>query len=296
MKLNEIYSHILDAENALRPYYDPTLTKTGEDFNLDAPEAYLLLALPSFEPEPISAEILNVRSPYTNEEVYKHRLASMARVGLLDTIDEDHYRLTERGERAFKVIRYATFNSMASISPLPAAELEKLANTLLKRVEASLAFPEPPGKWCVNHSHKLDPGQDAAVMVRVDTYLSDLMAYRDDSHLAAWRPNNVSGHTWDILTLLWLNDSESIDTVLQKLSRRGHSFEESDESLRELVKLGWANYSLDIYSITPEGRAVRQTAEEMTDKYFYAPWADLTEKDIDTLADQLLRYKKGLNS
>jgi len=296
VKLNEIYPHILDAENALRPYYDPTLTKTGEDFNLDSPETYLLLALPSFEPDPVSAEMLNVRSPYTNEEVYRRRLDSMARVGLLDALDEDHYKLTERGERAFKVIRYASFNAMASIAPLPTGELEKLAALLHKRVEACLAAPEPPGKWSISHSHKLDPGPDAAVMVRIDTCLSDLMAYRDDSHLASWKANNVSGHTWDVLTLLWLNESESIDTVLQKLSRRGHSFEESEEALKNLVRLHWANYSLDIYSITPEGRLVRKSAEDLTDTYFYTPWSDGSEKDLDALADLLLRYKKGLSS
>jgi len=296
MKLNEIYPHILDAENALHPYYDPTLTKAGEDFNLDAPETYLLLALPSFEPEPLSAEILNVRSPYTNEEVYRHRLDSMARVGLLDALDEDHYKLTERGERAFKVIRYASYNAKASIAPLHTSDLEKLAGMLLKRVEESLASPEPPAKWSISHSHKLAPGSDASVMARIDYSLSDLIAYRDDSHLAAWKPNNVNGHTWDILTLLWLHESESIDTVLQKLSRRGHSFEESEEALKNLVRLHWANYSLDIYTITSEGRAVRKAAEELTDSYFYAPWSEVSEKDLDALADLLLRYKKGLSS
>jgi hypothetical protein len=296
MKLNEIYPHILDAEQALIPFYDPTVTKAGEDFNLDGPETYLLFAIPTFEPEPVSAELLNVRSPYTNEEIYRHRLESMSRVGLLEALDPDHYRLTERGVRALKMIRNAANNAMASIAPLPAAELGKLATLLMKRVEACLTAPEPPGKWAITHSHKLDSGPGAAVMVRIDQYLTDLLAYRDDSHLAAWRPNNVSGHTWDVLTLLWLNESESIDTVLQKLSRRGNSFEVTEDALKDLVKLNWATYSLDIFSITSKGRAIRQSAEELTDAYYYAPWADLSEKDLDSLVDLLLRYKKGLNS
>ena len=296
MKLNEIYPHILDAAHALVPYYDPALVKTGEELNLDGPESYLLLALPSFDEGTISAEVLNIRSPYTYEEVYRKRLESMARVGILDPVDEDHYKITERGMRAFETVRLSTYSAMASVAPLPAKELSKLAELLLLRVNACLAAPEPPGKWSIRHSHSLDPGPEAAVMVRIDQYLSDLTAYRDDSHLAAWQPNEVDGHTWDVLTLLWLNGSESIDTVLQKLARRGNPFERTEEAFKTLVRIHWATYSLDVYTITREGREVRLQAEELTDAYFYKPWSGLSEKELDALVDLLLRYKNGLNS
>ena len=296
MKLNEIYPHILDAAHALVPYYDPALVKAGEELNLDGPESYLLLALPSFDEGTISVEVLNVRSPYTYEEVYRKRLESMARVGILDQVDEDHYKLTERGMLAFETVRRSAYTAMASVAPLPAKELSKLSDLLLQRVNACLAAPEPPGKWSINHSRSLDSGAEAAAMVHIDQYLSDLLSYRDDSHLAAWRPNEVDGHTWDVLTLLWLNGSESIDTVLQKLSRRGNPFEKTEEAFKTLVRMHWATYSLDVYTITREGREVRQKAEELTDDYFYRPWSDLSEKELDVLVDLLLRYKNGLNS
>jgi DNA-binding PadR family transcriptional regulator len=296
MKLNEFYPHILDAANAIVPYYDPMLLKAGEGFNLDGPETYLLLALPSFKDSPISIELLNVRSPYTNEEIYRKRLESMTRVGILDALDEDHFTLTERGKRAFEILRNAAYSGMSSVAPLPAKDLAKLADLLIKRVNSCLAAPEPPGKWCIQHSHELDPGPAAAVMVRLDQYLSDVIAYRDDAHLAAWKPTGVDGHTWDVLTLLWLNGSESIDTAMQKLVRRGHPFEKPEEAFKTLVNLHWANYSLDFYTITQEGREARQKAEELTDTYFYAPWKDASSRELDTLADLLLRFKQGLNS
>lgn len=296
MKLNEIYPHILDAEHALVPYYDPALVKAGEELNLDGPETYLLLALPSFEPGTISPEVLNIRSPYTNEEVYRKRLDSMMRLGMLDTVSEDHYRLTDRGVEAVRILNNIAYNAMASIAPLPAKDLSKLAKFLDERVEACLAAKEPPGKWCIQHSHASAPGADAPVMVRIDQDFSDLLAYRDDSHLSSWKDSEVNGHTWDVLTLLWLNQSESIDTVLQKLARRGNNFEQTEEAFKTLVRMHWANYSLDFYTITHEGREVRQKAEELTDTYFYAPWKDVSAKDLDAFAELLLRYKKGLNS
>lgn len=296
MKLNEIYPHILDAEHALVPYYDPALTKAGEELNLDGPETYLLLSLPSFASDTISAEILNVRSPYTNEEVYRKRLDSMMRVSMLDTVDEDRYRLTARGLDSVKLLTNIAYNAMASIAPLPAKDLAKLEKFLHDRVEACLAANEPPGKWCIRHSHASDPGAEAPVMVRIDQGFSDLLAYRDDSHLSSWKDSEVNGHTWDVLTLLWLNESESIDTVLQKLARRGNTFEQTEEAFRTLVRMHWANYSLDFYTITREGREVRQKAEELTDAYFYAPWKGVSTRELDAFAALLIRYKKGLNS
>jgi len=296
MKLNEIYPHILDAANALVPYYDPALTRADEELNLDGPETYLLLGLPSFEPGTISAEVLNIRSPYTNEEVYRKRLDSMVRVGMLEAVNEDHYRLTDLGKQASKKLYSVAYNAMASIAPLPPKDLARLAKFLKERVDACMAAKEPPGKWCIEHSRATDPGADAPVMAQIDQYFSDLLAYRDDAHLAAWKPYEVNGHTWDVLTLLWLNESESIDSVLQKLARRGNSFEQTEAAFKTLVRMHWSNYSLDIYTITREGREVRQTAEELTDAYFYVPWKGISTKGLDSFMDLLLRYKKGLSS
>jgi hypothetical protein len=296
MKLTEIYPHILDAANALVPYYDPALIKAGGDLNLDGPETYLLLSLPSFEPGSISAEVLNIRSPYTSEEVYRRRLASLMRMGMLDNVDEDHFQLTSRALDAVKRLNDTAYAAMASLAPLPTQDLIHLEAFLQVRVQASLLAAEPPGKWCIQHSHASTPAMEAPIMARIDQYFSDLLAYRDDAHLASWKPYEINGHTWDVLTLLWLNESESIDSVMQKLVRRGNSFEQTEEAFRALVRMHWANYSLDFYTITREGREERQKAEELTDTYFYAPWKDISEKDLEDFVDLLLKYKQGLNA
>ena len=296
MELTEIYPHILDAANALVPYYDPALKKAGEDLNLDGPETYLLLALPAFESGSISAEVLNIRSPYTSEEVYRRRLASMMRMGMLENVDEEHYRLTSRAMDAVKLLNDTAYAALAPLAPLSAEDLARLEAFLLARVEACLAAAEPPAKWCIQHSHASSRGAEAPIMARIDQYFSDLLAYRDDAHLASWKPYEINGHTWDLLTLLWLNETESIDSAMQKLVRRGNSFEQTEEAFRTLVRMHWANYSLDFYTITREGRETRQKAEELTDTYFYASWKDIAEKDLDDFVDLLMKYKHGLKA
>ena len=54
-------------------------------------------------------------------------------------------------------------------------------------------------------------------MVRIDQFFSELRAYRDDSHLAAWRGYENNGHAWDILTLLWVEDKLPVKAVNEKL-------------------------------------------------------------------------------
>lgn len=295
MELKDIFPHLLDAVQALAPYYDPSVCRAGEEFGLDAKETYLLIALPSFEPDSITVPILNIRSPYTAPEIYAQRLDSIARSGLLVSSDALHYSLTERGKTAHQHIMAAAHSSMAAVSPLPSSDMKELMSLLADRVAACLETPEPPGKWCISHSRKLDPGPGAADIVRVDQYLSDLLAYRDDSHLASWKAHNVDGHAWDILTLLWINESETIDSIQQKLARRGNSAKRTEKALKMLINDHWIESSEENFTITAKGSEIRQKSEWMTDEYFYAPWKSAYENQIQRLVTLLINYTRGLN-
>lgn len=295
MDINEIYPHILDAAQALEPYYDSTVCRAGEEFGLDARETYLLVALPSFEPNFITVPTLNIRSPYTAPEIYAQRLDSIARSGLITSGDALHYSLTERGQIAFRTIMNSAYSTMSAAFPLPANELKELMALLAERTAACLETPEPPGKWCIHHSRKLDPGPGAADIVRIDQSLSDLLAYRDDCHLASWKANGVDGHAWDVLTLLWLNESETIDSLVQKLAQRGNSIQHTEKAVKILIKNRWADSSSGKITITADGREIRQKSEWMTDEYFYTPWKSAYENQLHRLVNLLIDFKKGLN-
>lgn len=280
---------------AFGTHYVPAMDKAAAELGL--PEWYgLLLPALMFEPEPISAKRLGVRSPYTSPRLYNERLAEAARQGLLVQVaeGENAYRLTEKGRQAAKSVIDAAYVKMAALQPISSDELERLANLLHRLVMSCLAAPEPPGKWCITHSRRIDPGDKSFVLARIDQYLSDLGAYRDDAHLASWQSQHIEGHVWEAFTYLWRGEASTLDGLVQKLTRRGHSQDEYRQALEELTKRGWVVEEMKEHQVTTLGKEIRQEAEETTDQYFYAPWSCLTQEEMEELRSLLVDLRGGL--
>jgi hypothetical protein len=285
----------VEALQALGAHYGPAMDQAASEAGLTGGEwgGWLLAAL-TFEPEPVSTARLRVRAPYTAAEFYDERLAKAARLGFLAPVAQDEYRLTELGGRTAQLVIEAAYAQMSTLTPMPPADLDHLAGLLRRLVEASLAAPEPPGKWSLVLSRRTDPGDDAPVVVRIDQYLSDLAAYRDDVHPAAWQPYGVSGHAWEALTFLWHGEAATLDNLCKKLERRGHSRLVYSEALHDLIERGLVEEAAGTYRVTERGRALRQEAEEATDRYFFAPWVCLNEDEVEELRTLLMRLRRGL--
>lgn len=284
-----------DALEALTAHYGPTINHAAEELGIPAGQWYgWLMAARIFEPDPVSAAILNVRSAYTSPARLEAALAQGARLGLLTPGDAGEYRLTSAGRAGVGHLIEAAYGAMAPLRPLPEADLLRLAGLLRRLVEASLAAPEPPARWSLRIERRLDPGRTAPVMERLDQHLSDLAAYRDDSHLAAWRPYGVSGQAWEAFTLLWRDAARTVDELAAKLAHRGFTREDYAAAVDELVRRGWVSVSADGLALTAEGRAVREEAERMTDAYFYRPWSVLSEAETADLRALLTGLRDGL--
>lgn len=284
-----------EALHALGRHYGPEMERVAGERNLPEWYGWLLPAL-TFEPEPISVARLRLRSPYTAPRRYEERLARAAEQGYLSPVAgaEGEYRLTTAGREAAYALIKAAYAKMAELQPLPIADLERLAGLLFRLVQSCLVAAGPPGKWCLRHSRRVDPGIEAPVVIRIDQYLSDLAAYRDDAHLAAWQPLAIEGHAWEAFTYLWRGEAATLEELCQKLERRGYSLEEYREALEDLVLRGWLVREGDRYELTALGREVRQQAEETTDRYFYAPWVCLSSQEREELSNLLVRLGKGV--
>jgi predicted transcriptional regulator len=258
-------------------------------------QGWLLLAL-VFDPEPVSATRLRVRSPYTSARLFNERLANASEEGFLVPVAgiEKEYRLTDLGRQAAKRVIGAAYAKMATLQPMPPTEMEHLADLLFRLVISCLTAPEPPGKWCITHSRRIDPGKNAFVVARIDQYLSDLASYRDDAHLAAWQPYEIEGYAWEAFTYLWRREATTLDGLYQKLARRGHSRDEYGQAIEDLVKRDWVVERSGEYQVTTQGKEIRQTAEEITDRYFYAPWSCLSQDEIEDLQTLLMRLRDSL--
>jgi hypothetical protein len=265
------------------------MEEAAAQVGLAAPAWYswLLPAL-AFEPEALSTARLRVRSPYVAPRLYEERLANAAAGSYLRCVDQDGYVLTPKGRQAAQAVLQAAYGGMARLAPLEIEGLEELARLLLRLVEASLKTPEPPGRWCLAHSLKIDPGSGLPVVARIDQYLSDLSAYRDDCHLAAWAPLGIDGPALEALTYLWrANVPLSLDELFETLKRRGWNKTDYHERLGELNRRGWVEQTADAFTVTLHGWKVRQEVEGKTDLYFYRPWMCLNPAELRELKDLL---------
>jgi hypothetical protein len=249
-----------------------------------------------FEPEPISVERLSRRSNYTSPALLESHLQRGLSLSLLETQDGKDYVLTPIGKAAVRTLIDTAYAAMTPLQPLAATELERFAALLSRLVESCLAAPEPPDKWGLQMARHYDPGASAPVMVRLDQYLSDLDAYRDDCHLASWKRYGISGHAWEAFTLLWRGAAQNLDDLCLRLAHRGYSRKDYLAALGDLESRGWVLLDGETWRLTHEGRIVRESAEKTTNLHFYMPWACLSVSEIDELDELSARLREGLEA
>jgi Helix-turn-helix family len=297
MDIAAVWHETMETLEALGVLYFPDMEQAAAQAGLPTPEwnGWLLAAL-MFEPKPLSARLLRTRAPYTSARLFDERLTNAARKGFLTPVGGAgyEYRLTQLGRRAAESVNSAMYAKMATLQPIPPNDLERLASLLHRLVVSCLAAPEPPGKWYILHYRRMDPGEDASVVARIDQYGGDLAAYRDDAHLASWKPHDIEGHAWEAFTCLWRRESRTLDELYQKLEHRCYTRDEYGQALKDLMQRGWVMEDTGKYQISVPGRKIRRAAEKLTDQYFYAPWSCLSQVETQDLRNSLMLLRAGL--
>jgi DNA-binding MarR family transcriptional regulator len=172
--------------------------------------------------------------------------------------------------------------------------MKQLNDLLYCLVEATLEAREPEEKWAIAYSRWTDPGEGAPGAVKADQYLTDLIRFRDDAHIAAWKPYGVRAHGWEALTFVWRGEAHTAEGLAEELPRRGHSAEVYAEALSDLARRGWVEETPDGYRVTEKGQALRQQAEEATNSHFFAPWATLSDAENAQLQGLLTQLRSNL--
>ena len=172
---------------AFAPFYREAMQKAIQDSG--APDNWFALSLArGSDPAPFTVERNHALYPYTAPDRFAETLEELARLELLERVGEGAYRLTDLGRKAVEDIFEAAHQGLDAVEPLPAGEMDQLNGLLYRIVEATLAAPEPDEKWAIAYSRWTDPGEGASGSVKTDQYLTDLLRYRDDAHIAAWKP------------------------------------------------------------------------------------------------------------
>jgi hypothetical protein len=245
--------------------------------------AWLMVQAVEFEPEPLSVERLRVRAIWSSERVIAALLELMASEKWLARIGEEYHLLPE-GQRIKAQMSERTNRLLAPLeTAVQTTDVHRLETLLARIIENALHSETPPGVWCLQHSRRRAPSDNSHPLRKIFQYCADLNAFRDDSHMAAWRPYDVSGAAWEAFNTVVNDLARNADDVFDQLAYRGYSRQDYAEALQTLVARGWLIEEDSIDRVTDEGRSIYEQVETLTDRYFYAPWFQLSETELKDL-------------
>ncbi len=253
----------------------------------------LLLAAETLEPGIISPEKLMVRGPYTAEQTWMGRLQIAAEKGLLMEPEPGEFRLSQVGRQKIHALVKEVQQAIAAADPLEPQDSQRLASLLGKLVEECLFTPPPPDTWSIRLAYQLMPGESPPLPY-TEQALSCLQAYRDDAHLAAWRPGGLRGAQLETLTLIWRGKAASLDEIYDQLAARGFERHDYQAALRELRQRKWVVGKDQAIRMTEAGLSYREQVEKDTDRYFFQPWQKLEPSERVELACLLSSLRTGL--
>lgn len=281
--------------DTLGSYGFPAMGQAAAELNLEPGWFTWIAAIWLFGPEPITTAAFMRMLPYGLARLNEERFASATRQGYLLSDGKGGYTPTEAGMRAAQRVWRAAGDALTRL-PMPEAQ-QPLFDYLARLAAASLSAPEPPPHFFI--AHKRENYQRLGVVHPLERFVvlfGELAAYRDDSHMAAWQTHHVEGNRWEALTTLWRGEANTLDTLYAELKSRGITRDEYAQLLGELMDRGWIEESSGAYQLTVEGKRIREEAEALTDRFFFAPWACLGEadqEDLLALATQLRDALKG---
>jgi predicted transcriptional regulator len=267
----------------------------------DKPAAFQLtsLALGS-APQPLTVDDYGKRYPYANPERVTGLLTETAAAGYLQANGSNGsggnaaFSVAEMGQEAFGRLTAPFYSFLDEVDVLSADELEALAGLLQRLVEASLEAKEPAGKWAIANSHNGHPDGGFGPLSRIDQYLDDLNAFRDDAHIAAWQPTGLDGRTWETFSFVWRGESNTAEALAERLPNRGYDAADYAASLAKLASRGLIEEAVGGYRVTQKGEHLRQEAEATTNRLFFAPWSTLEDGERPRLLNLLIRLKLSL--
>lgn len=290
----DIWTLAVDVMNGYVPTYQAQMAAVLEEAGAQG-MFFAVLQARGAHPEPLTPARFSAQAPYTNPARQQAMLDQAVEAGFL-TQDDDGYRLTAVGhsvvERAF-----ATAHAGIPQAPaLPPADMQRLSRTFGAIMNASLSAAEPAQKAALLASRWTDPGKTAAPAARLDQFITDLLNFRDDAHVAAWRATGVDGRDWEALTFIWRGEATTAAALADRLPFRGYTADDYAASLHVLEQKGWIVAGDDGYRVTEDGRGVREAAEAETDRLFYAGWSVIEPAELQETGDLLAALKAAVTA
>jgi hypothetical protein len=246
--------------------------------------------------EYFSVEDFQKRDPFTNPEQFEKNFARFDVKDWIFPLHDQRYQVAGKARNAVKEIIQAGDAPLAGFDLISDQELRQLAGLLKQLVAANLDAPEPPEKWAILTRFRVADEQ-SPLIVQIRESLMDLFAYRDDSHLSAARPHfGGAGIVWTVLGLISDGSAVNAGQMAETMPFRGYEKNDYEVAIQAAIKIGWVEAADAPNSFRPtrKGLELRKQVENLTEEYFFRPWAVLTKGDANSLYVLLTKLREQL--
>lgn len=269
-----------------------------ESAGLDRPAFFLLRALvqerdagDGMTCAEMQTDLFN---PYSTIRPPLDALSALVEKGYIQE-EGDRYIVSRGGREAAAHVEAARDVYLASLAPVPAADLTRVVEILTAIARGLRDAPGPTVKAHQARAWRAMPPLYAAPMVRLYGAVYALWAARDDSHNAAWRAAGFDGPTFDLLSRIWSGEAQSVP-ALTEMVRQFQRPEDVSCGVEALVTARFLTRDDALLRLTPSGNVIRNHIEAETDRISFAPWPPLAPEEFAWLRMTLEAVIAGLPS
>ncbi|MFC1996776.1 hypothetical protein ACFLXI_04110 [Chloroflexota bacterium] len=245
------------------------------------------------EPIRLSPALLIERVPYTRPESFCERLSATARRGWLQEEDGNFY-LTNGGREIVEGVYELSDRLCAKIKTLTVPEIVRLLSQHDRIIEKIKQLPEPLRKPAFEFSLHFDRDKCAPPIVQVCQRILVLLAFRDDAHIAAWRPYEPDGQLWEVFTLIWREQAGIAAELVEQLAHRNYAVSDYAAALEELAARGWIANRGGKFVVQEQAAQMRQKVESTTDRTFADAFTCLSLIELRKFRDLMGKFAEAV--
>lgn len=257
--------------------------------NLDGLDMAFIQVAYALEPEPLTPEIFITRTPYARPEAYIESILATVGRGWLQQ-ESGKFRLTAASREVAVELFSLGDRLFAKIEGLPEPEMQQLLaflNTICIKIKT---LPKPADKPAFELSMHLGRKPTPSLMGQIRGRMIDLLAFRDDVYVAAWKPHTDEGHLWEAFTLVWREQAGNAAELAEQLSYRNYDETTYAATLDRLVACGWVAKLGGKYVIRDKAARMRRRVENTTDRWYQAAFADLSTAEAITFCHLMASF------
>jgi DNA-binding MarR family transcriptional regulator len=250
-----------------------------EELGIDRPAFAFVVGGVALQPDE-GARLVDIFNPYVTVFDQWHAAAAMAQgAGLVDEVG-GKWHATAKGRALFARVRKEADAYLATLAPIPTAELARLA-ALLARALAAIEASDVPKDHLPRTARFR--GDGTIPLVALENALFGLWQARDDCHMSSWRASGFDGPTFDILTRIWRSEASDDAALQARLAQQKPSDVQS--AVTALRRDGLVRS--EALAVTERGAAARQSVEDETDRRFFSSWPEDVASQSTWIADRL---------